>query len=179
MHRSKFKNSTCLAHRRSVISLGQNGSVLIEFSIVLPFILLAVAAVVDIGSLLFQTQLAADAARYGTRQAALESLTSTSAPSCLNLKNLANVKINEYMTNTLKIPNQVWKLKDSSGNNSTSTTQIQATDVPGFPSVQVIQATVQVTGSTTTNTCLFCYLTNFLSIGPQITITYVLPNGCT
>ena len=148
------------------------GAAMVEFAIILPLFFILIAGMIDVGSFLYQLVLSSDAARYGARAAALRSGNPEQIVySCQELKDASNAATTDYMVNTLKIPQNNWQLVGSGAD----ICMLKSSDMVW--SVPIVKQSIQIT-NTATDTCLFCYLSQFTSIRPLISATFMLPYPC-
>lgn len=136
------------AHNRA------EGTVLFEFAIIVPLLLLLVAFLFLLGRLIWQYQLLCDAARYGARTAALESERDTTL-SCTQLEEKAVTAAAAYRyNNRLK-----WSLESVWGDPvawESPSIQYKFESSP-FPHGMRIRMMNVKFSAGVSNNCLFCF----------------------
>jgi Flp pilus assembly protein TadG len=154
----------------------QVGAAFVETVIILPVLLILTVGLINIGSLLWQITIASDAVRHGARAAARSSMESRMQP-CTDIINQANQSTQDYMLNTLKIPQHVWEFGPwPSGNPGAQTCEITPPEATVNTAILVRQK-IQMK-DTVNGTCLFCFGGIVQKILPAASISFLLPGAC-
>lgn len=143
------------------------GIVLIEFLICIPLLLLFIAAVINFGAILSQTQHITSSLRAGARAAALQNRTVTS---CTTLESTAENLAAADLEDRAPPPNGRWEI-------DTGQTQVLGSSAGNGidPSIQVLR---MVGKAKDEDNCIFCWSSFPSRVTPSVTVTMMLPEGC-
>jgi hypothetical protein len=153
----------------------QKGAALVETVIVIGVLFILVIGLINIGSILWQITSASDGLRHGTRIAAQTTINNQMLP-CTDLKIIADNATTEYVTSTLKIPQNVWEF--ASWDNGVIGSDI-CEIIPSDPinSITILRQKLRIK-DTPNGTCLFCAFGIANKILPTVSLAFSLPGGC-
>lgn len=149
-----------------------NGAALIEFAIVLPFLILVFAGLVEIGSFINQILEVSTAVRHGARSGVLfgkDLLPGGNPQSCEYIKQKAWTEGLSDLLSNLPSPKNRWIIEN------TDVSIITSSDMSVNPSVSLIRVKGKAIG---TRNCVFCY-SNFLAqMLPEVAVVFMLEQPC-
>lgn len=144
-------------------ALKDRGAALIELLIVIPLLLILTAGMVNIGFVLWQTQLLFDAARFGAREGVFYA--EANPTNCENADTIAQSAAERYIEESLGQGASRWRVQAS----------VEEWR-PSGPRVRVVQVEVSVSGD---RNCLFCIERIAERVAPEIKAYSPIPPYCT
>lgn len=142
--------------------LRERGAALIELLIVIPLLLTLIAGMVNIGFVLWQTQLLFDAARFGAREGVVYA--QTHPTTCSGADEVAFNSAKTYMQDSLGWSASRWNVVAS----------IEEWR-PNTPQVRVVQVDISIAGD---RNCIFCFERIAERVSPAIRAYSPLPPYC-
>jgi Flp pilus assembly protein TadG len=144
------------------VAIDRTGAALVEFTILLPVLLLLIMGLIQFGMIFYDYIMVTNAAAVGARQFAISRLDTTPATDTLNVINNSSAQLNG-LSISLSVNNQAACSTNTSINNQTCQTQLQTAFSTGNPASP---EPVSVTVSYPCNGVMLDFLFNMSGICP-------------